>query len=171
MEMNQLARNRPLHTAQPAPTIACDQQQPPNQKGPSLHLVTPPEYLPKRVPAEIVVLPTEQEVSFQFPSRRCSHGSVMVANLLGKSPRFPSLHARRRHRDPVDAATFDRRVSPDGVKTFSPEQLTRARHMLKAREPIIIGHACLCERRSYQAQLGILIQLGQKKREVISIKR
>ena len=97
----------------------------------------------------------------------------MMEPLFGKRTRFPSPHARRGHRHPVNAADAIGNIPTDLLETPTPEELTSASDMiftLKAVPGLVIA-AIFCERSSCNTKQRILGEFANQEIQIIGIER
>ena len=87
---------------------------------------------------------------------------VVEAGLLRERPSAPTLGARGKDGDHIDAASLDRSVSADLLKALATKQLARTRHMVGAAEAEVIGLSSFGEWGACQSQFRIRRKLREE---------
>lgn len=100
---------------------------------------------------------------------RTSDRPMVDAELLGESPGLPSSRLRSEDCDHIDPAAAYRLIAANGPKTFSPEHLTRAQHIVNAVQATGISDVSLPEGRARDSQSGILGKPGNEEFKIFLI--
>src|SRR5205085_1260740 len=100
--------------------------------------------------------------------------TMVVADFLQERPRHPSVHARRRDRDPIDTTALDCDIAPSLFKAFPSEYLTSSGYVSKVGEAVgvcvpIGGGEILNERSSRHAEPGVLAELRYQERIILGV--
>src|ERR1041385_21330 len=102
----------------------------------------------------------------------CADFAVVEANLISEGTGGPAIHPRRRHRNPVNRAAFNRFVPADLCKTGPPEELACSRDMFELHKPmrisVLVWLLVIFQKRSPgHTQGGINRKFAEKKFKVI----
>src|SRR5262249_41082834 len=87
-----------------------------------------------------------------------------------KIPGLPALHPRGEHGGQIDTARLDRLITPDFDEACAPEELTRARDVLDARESVVLPPV-LAERRPPDSEPRIVREPREQERKVVRFER
>src|SRR6516165_961566 len=93
----------------------------------------------------------------------------MMKTFFGKGFYLPSLHSRCHGRDPVHSARPVRNITPDILKTLTPEKLARASHIILTFKAVFarVITSVLCEWRSTHTEIRILAKLPHHEFHVV----
>src|SRR5262249_2781524 len=130
MEMHQLRSYGALRPPQRGPNITRDQGNAAQQRRFLCHPVCYAEQLPYGGTAQVVVL---FSIRKQRPQRALVCGaqrSMMMETFFRKGSNFPTLHPCGHCRDPIHPSGPVRNITPDILKTLTPEKLARASHII-----------------------------------------
>src|ERR1019366_967184 len=160
MEADQFGRNWPGNAAHPCPEIASHEISATEHVWLSGHLVAAAAHLPNGMAAKIEILRSQLEVRHQLTRAGRPHRAMMIADAVDEGVRPPSLHARCRHRNPIDATAFNRYVPTDFFETFPAKELAGSGHVLGTGEAEIVRSPVFHKRSAGHAKFRVRQQFG-----------
>src|SRR5215813_4484822 len=97
---------------------------------------------------------------------------MMMETFFRKGSNFPTLHPCGHRRDPIHPSGPVRNITPDILKTLTPEKLARASHIILTFKAVLarIIASVLCERSSGDTQLRIFRKLSHQEFHIARLK-
>src|SRR5438309_4498028 len=171
-QLDELRRHGPVGAPQHRPGVAGEHQSPAEHVGSALHLMNASKHLERRMAAEQIILPPPVEQSqSDVGVVSAAHVAMVKAHFVLEAACLPPLRAGTENRDQVDAAGAHGRVAADGLEAFAPKQLTRARHVLRALEPIGSDGICLAVGGAGDSEPRLLRELADEELDIVRLER
>src|SRR5437870_9530798 len=120
---------------------------------------------------EKVIHPPRVQARAQARVVGTSRLSMMPAGFLGECPSVPAFCSGTEDCDVIDPSRSHSQITANRFETFPSEHLTRARHILNARESIVVHRLRpLPAGCASNSQSGVLAELAHEERAVVFLK-